>query len=247
MGSFRPAPALPRLRVAQARHRGNRIAQRRRQDVRIALADQDQRLAALLQPAHVDDERLDRAERHLIADLLDGFGRVVRVVLFEVVLRRVVPFPAAELLDRPGDDRVVARHAHLVDRLERVHHADHVRRPELRFDPARDRRARRQARALFDVIVVEKDREQPHVVFRGFRGFVVVVADRPRRPVGGRHRAAVELHELERLDVLRLAVLGDLEIGLFQIGDRVAVAIADDHVDAHEVDPGAERPGLAGG
>ena len=138
---------------------------------------------------------------------------------------------------------MVTRHAHLVDRLERVHHADHVRGPELRFDPTRDGRAGRQARALFDVIVVEKDREQPNVVFRGFRSFIIVVADRPRRAIAARYRAAVELHELEGLDVLRLAVLADLEIGLLQIGDRVAVAIAGDHVHAHEVDARAEQRG----
>ena len=93
------------------------------------------------------------------------------------------------------------------------------------------------------MIVVEKDREQPNVVFRGFRSFIIVVADRPRRAIAARYRAAVELHELEGLDVLRLAVLADLEIGLLQIGDRVAVAIAGDHVHAHEVDARAEQRG----
>ena len=48
------------------------------------------------------------------------------------------------------------------------------------------------------------------------------------------------LHQAEGLDGLRLVVLDELEVVLGEIGDRVAAAIGDDDVDAHEVDAGAE-------
>jgi hypothetical protein len=188
----------------------------------------------------VHDERLHGAERHLIADLLDGFSRVVGVVLFEIVLRRVVALAAPELLDRPRHDRVIAGHPHLVHRVERVHHADHVRRPELGVDKAGERRARRDARAFADVIVVEKHREQAHVVPRGFSLLVFVVANRPGRAVGGGRDAAVQLDQLEVLDALRLAVLGELEVALLQIRDGISILVADDHVHADEIDAAAE-------
>src|SRR5581483_2881850 len=88
---------------------------------------------------------------------------------------------------------------------------------------------------------VEEDREEPHVVARRFGLLVEVGADLPRRLLHGFADAAVELHELERLDRLRLAVLGDLEVALFQIAEGGPVLVRDDDVDANEVDAGAEQ------
>ena len=72
-------------RVAEAGHARNRIAQLRRQIIGITLADENDRLAALAQRAHVRHERSQRRERHLVAHPLDDDGRVVGVLLLELV------------------------------------------------------------------------------------------------------------------------------------------------------------------
>ena len=91
------------------------------------------------------------------------------------------------------------------------------------------------------MIVVEKDRKQTHVLARRFRLFVVVGPDFLGRLLDRRRRAAVELYELERFDLLRLAVLGDVEIRRLQIGNLIAVTVGDDDVDAHEIDAGTKH------
>ena len=115
-------------------------------------------------------------------------------------------------------------------------------RPELRLDELLERRADAEAVLLPHVIVVEEDREQPHVVSRGFLFFVGVGADGARRTLAGRAGdAAVELDELEVFDRLRLAVFGDFEVGLLEVGDVRAAAVGHDDVDADEVDARAEH------
>ena len=57
--------------------------------------------------------------------------------------------------------------------------------PELRLDELRERLRAREAVLLPHVVVVEEDREQPHVVARGLRFLVVVGADRARRALVG--------------------------------------------------------------
>ena len=54
-------------------------------------------------------------------------------------------------------------------------------------------------------------------------------------------RRRVDLDQPERLDLLRLAVFLNLEVLELEIGDRIALPVGDDHVDAHEVDAGAEH------
>ena len=56
VGIARPAAARARVAHLWWQHRA------------VAFADHDQRLAPLLQPAHADDQGLDGAERHVIAD-----------------------------------------------------------------------------------------------------------------------------------------------------------------------------------
>ena len=97
------------------------------------------------------------------------------------------------------------------------------------------------------MVVVEEDREQPDVVARRFHFLVVVGADFARRLLDRVGGAAVELDQLEGLDLLRLAVLGDLEVALLQVRDRIAFLVGDDDVDADEVDPGAENRRWLGG
>ena len=104
----------------------------------------------------------------------------------------------------------------------------------------RDRLAGAHARAAADVVVVEEHREQPDVVARRFALLVVVGPDCARRTVGTGHQAAVELDQLEGLDLLGLAVLGDLEVGRLQSATGLPALVGDDDVDADEIDAGAE-------
>ena len=92
-----------------------------------------------------------------------------------------------------------------------------------------------------DVVVVQENREQPDVVFRRLGLLVFVGADLPDRTVRRRHRAAVQLDQLERLHGLRLAVLDDLEVALLQVGDGRAAPVRHDDIDANEVDAGPEQ------
>ena len=78
------------------------------------------------------------------------------------------------------------------------------------------------ARAAPDVVVVEEDAEQPYLVARGFGFLVVVGANLTRRLFDRFLDAAVQLHELERLDLLRLVILGHFEVGRLQIRHRIA-------------------------
>ena len=84
------------------------------------------------------------------------------------------------------------------------------------------------------MVIVEEDREQPHVFLGGFdRGL--------RRPANVQRLAVVHLalpiqpDELRGLHGLRQLVLGHDEVRGLQVGDRVVVAIDDGDVDADEV------------
>jgi len=97
------------------------------------------------------------------------------------------------------------------------------------------------------VIVVQENREQADIVARRLGLLVEVVANflgRLLDRVGG---AAVELDEFERIDLLRLVILGDIEVRRLQIGDRIPVLVRDDDVDANVVDAGSEDRGLLAG
>ena len=45
----------------------------------------------------------------------------------------------------------------------------------------------------------------------------------------------------EELDLLRLATLDDLEVGLRQAGDRRPALVGDDHAEVHEIHADADR------
>ena len=93
------------------------------------------------------------------------------------------------------------------------------------------------------MVVVQKNREQPHVVARRFRLLVDRVAYFARR-IAADAGVLGHVDELERLDRLRLAVFGDFEVFLLQIVDGIALPIGDDDVDADEVDVGSGRSGV---
>ncbi len=141
---------------------------------------------------------------------------------------------------------MVARHPHGTHRLERIHDADHVRWPELRLDETGDLIARRQARLARDVIVVQEDRKQPHVVTRRFALLVEIGNDRTRRTIGSQDQSAVERDQFEGFDRLRPGLLSDDKILRREIRDRIAALVTHDRVDADEVDAGAEGRRLLG-
>jgi hypothetical protein len=98
------------------------------------------------------------------------------------------------------------------------------------------------------VVVVEEEREEPHVRALRFRLFVEGRANRPRR---GRLVQGVDLEQFERRHLLRRAVLPHLEVALLQVTHRLPLLVGDDAVDPNEVDAGTERRlrrrGLIGG
>ncbi len=98
---------------------------------------------------------------------------------------------------------------------------------------------------LVDVVVVEEQHEQAHVVARGFDAGVRRRADVDRLAQIG-WRLAAEADELRGFDGLQDPVLLDLEVRGLQVVHRLAVAIRDRDVDAHEVDLGAEDGLLLG-
>src|SRR5262249_49117542 len=89
------------------------------------------------------------------------------------------------------------------------------------------------------VIVVKKDREQPHVVARGFDFLIGERPDLAQRLVTGT-LAAVGSNQLELLDLLELVVLEYLKVLVREVAGRLTLLVGDDHVDADEVDAGLE-------
>ncbi len=89
------------------------------------------------------------------------------------------------------------------------------------------------------MIIVEEDQEEAHVLACRLPLFVKARANLARWRLA-RARVAVDSNEPKLLDGLGLTVFEELEIGLGQIQDRLLIPVADDHVDAHEVDPRAK-------
>ena len=148
---------------------------------------------------------------------------------------------------RAADRVVIAREAHAGDRLQRVHDADHVRRPELRLDEARDLLAAGHARPPADVVVVQEEREQPHIVARRFDFLVDVGANLPRR-----RRSAVRIRPPSSSMSLNVSIFCGLPSSVIsksaclRSATGCAVLVGDDDVDADEVDAAAEDRAAAG-
>ncbi len=165
------------------------------------------------------------------------------VALFEEIPGRVIVFATHELSNRARDAPPVARQHDVANRPERVHDAGHVGGLKLVFNELREHLARSHTVLEPDVVIVEKDREQPHVVARGLGLLFDGVANFPRR-IASHAGILGHVDQLERLDCLRFAVFGDLEVLLPEIVDRVALLVGDDHVHANEIDVGTERRSL---
>jgi hypothetical protein len=112
--------------------------------------------------------------------------------------------------------------------------------PEIVLDEGRQRIADGEAGAAAHVVVVEENRKQPDVVARRFHLLVVVGPDLARRILDRVGDAAVELDQLEGVDLLWLAVFRHLEVALLHVPDRVALLVRDDDVDANVIDAGAK-------
>src|SRR6185503_12309144 len=100
-------------------------------------------------------------------------------------------------------------------------------------------RVANRARSLGAHLVVgEQDAKDSDVVSGGFDVFGVAGQNLPRPCVVG--GSALDADLLEEIDRLRPAVLDDLELVFRQVGDWSALAVADDHVNANDVDAAAE-------
>jgi len=239
--------ALTRQRVGIRRERAHRQQRRLaaalgRHHVGEPLADNQQRLAPLLQTSQVHDEGFESGEGDVVADPFDRLGRIRHVALFEVVRGLVVVLAADELLEPPDHCVVVAGQAYRPDGLKRIHQPDHVGRPEPRRDELGEWCPDADRRLAPDVVIVEKHREHPHVVARGLGLLVELRANLARPAVQGgiRRGAAVERHELERGDRLRRPVLEHLKIVLRQLLERLTVPARHNDVHADEIDAGPE-------
>ncbi|MBW8862424.1 MAG: hypothetical protein JF601_08660 [Acidobacteria bacterium] len=87
------------------------------------------------------------------------------------------------------------------------------------------------------MVVVEEDRIDAYVVARRFALFVFVGADRRERRIALVGGAA---EEADALDPHLATVVGDVEVGRREIGDRFTAPVGDDRVHLHERRPAAK-------
>ena len=89
------------------------------------------------------------------------------------------------------------------------------------------------------MIVVQQDDEQAHLGPRGLTLFIERCTDLGvGRPLDLVER--IDLDHAECLDVLRLAVFEDGKLVLLQVEYRIAFVVADDYIDAYEIDRALE-------
>ena len=133
----------------------------------IALADDDDRLAAFAQRAQLDRQAFERAQRHLAPNPLDGLGRVQRVALLGGVPRLVVELAALEALEHADHRLVIARQRDGVERRQRIHDGEEIVRRRAVLDEVDERLARRHAVAQPHVVVVEEEHEDARILVGG--------------------------------------------------------------------------------
>ena len=205
----------------------------------VAVAHVDERLAPVVHLRQVLEQLGRRRKRH------------VRPVAH--LGRPVLPFRP---LDDVGRLQRAAHHLleRLVDPLEVVREVDGDRRGARRHDPEHvalvDERALdlleqvADARRVLEVevqVVDEQDEDAPGgVVGRPGRRQDDALGRRGRRRQREvRHAAAV--HEHQRRELLRHAVLEDLEVVFREVGHELAPRVPGDHVVGHQVDRHPER------
>jgi hypothetical protein len=210
--------------------------------LRESLADEDDGLPALLDPAEMRRQAFERGVHDLAPESLD-VPRIAQMHFLDRILRRKVFAPASvKRADRPGHLLAVAAEGDVGDRVERVEDCHEIRRRQLP-DERQQRLDHAQLVQSLYVIVVEDDGVDAHVVTRRFALLVLVRADRRKGRVCGILGGAKKAHAVDRH---RLAVVKKLEVRGGEIGDRKAVVVGDDRVDLHEVRAAAKRRRLRG-
>ena len=177
-------------------------------------------------------ERVERRQRHLIARRLDALGRAGNEVALVLVARRVIAFPAGEPVNDLARGAAIARQADAEQRIERLHHDEQVVGPEREVHEAANRIARPRGIGGVHVVLVEEDCNEPPAVARGGLPFVRGRADDDWR-VGSRRRGG-DAHCADRFDRERRALLPEVEVRRFQIGDRSSARVGRDHVDGDQ-------------
>ena len=221
------------------RLRGNRILRLRRHRVGEALAYENQGFAPVAQSTHFDNQPFQRRHHDFVPNPLRLHRRyVVDVALLEEVARRVVVLAADECANRAGGTLLVVRQHDVGQRRQRIHDRHHVAWRQLIFDEPRNRLARPHAVLEPHVVIVEEDAEESRLLALRFGLLLNRVANLTRRLGRGRLRRFFDVDQLEGLHGLRLAVLGDLEVLLSQIADRLTLLVGHDHVDANKVNVG---------
>ena len=170
--------------VAQrACDRSSASAQHRR-----ALAHIEDRLAAFAQAAQVHGERLERRQAHLRANAGEVAAAQPHVRLLDRAARRHEASEPALHLVHALEQRVsVARQAEVGNRRQRSHHREQVERAHLGLDEVDQvtPQAGVGDRAELQVVVVEKDHQQPHVLAGRLLPRVIGRADGERLVAAG--------------------------------------------------------------
>ena len=212
---------------------------------RRALAEKENGLASFAQPAHLRGQCLQCGQGHAGAQLLPVALRQLRL------LERALDgehFSAAAFKGADALEQLVfgAGVLQVVQRRERLHQRHQVVRAQL-LDEFRQRLAQRQRDVgpLVDVVIVQEDRKQPHVLARGLEDGVLLRSNL-QRLVEVRLPRAVDADELDRLHRLRHVVFEDLEVRRLEIGHRFVTVRGGGHVHAYEIGAGAEN-GLRSG
>ena len=210
---------------------------------RRALAHVENRLAPLAQAAQMHRERLERREAHLRANAGEVAGPQPHVRLLDRASRRDEASEPALHMVHALEQRVsVACQSEIGNRSQRPHHREQVERTHLGLDEVDQVTPQPGVgdRAELQMVVVEKDHQQAHVVACRLLPRVVGRADGERLVAAG-WRLARQADMLEQLHALDDAVLPDLEVVARQVGHRQAVAADDGHVHADGADADAKR------
>ena len=134
---------------------------------------------------------------------IDARRRAGDEVALVGVARLVLAPCGLERLDRLAHRVAIAGQPNREERIERLHDDDEIARRHIAIDESRAaRRARDRCwRRCADVVLVEKNREQPRLVLAGRRA----ARRRPMRTTigAGGPRARRDAHEPDRLDALQ--------------------------------------------
>ena len=171
------------------------------------LGDHDQGFRRLAAVPERDRQRLEAGADDLSALPLRGRRRRGHVLRLERPARFIEAPAAVELRDRRAQRFEARDRDDVLLGIERLHHQDGIIRSQVAVDEGANRGADPGG--------------------GGPRGHVVFVEEEGH-PAGG---GAAEHH---RRDLLRSAGLGDLDVGQFQVRDRLAAGVGDEERDRDE-------------